>query len=53
MKQLRSFRSRNLLRIEAADVSGIDRCYEPAGCGIRGGGCPAEREIRQALITTS
>jgi RNA polymerase sigma-70 factor (ECF subfamily) len=25
------------LRVEAARVSGIDRCYEPAGCGIRGG----------------
>jgi hypothetical protein len=33
---------------------GIDRCHEPAGCGIRGGDSPAGREIREeAPITTS
>jgi RNA polymerase sigma-70 factor (ECF subfamily) len=32
---VQSFGQRNVLRIEAARVSGIDRCYEPAGCAIR------------------
>jgi hypothetical protein len=50
---LAEFASRDLLRIEAAGVRGIDRCYEPASRGIRDGDSPAGREIREALITTS